>query len=93
MSCYVNGVNISSDDNAVRIVTENETTKYYPRFRNMPDPNKVDPTDHIIYDGGTISSDVIDDSTQLISYDGGTISSNATNGNIQSISYDGGSVD
>lgn len=73
MSCYVNGVNISGDDSAVRIVAENETTKYYPKFRNVPDPNRVDPTDHIIYDGGSIGTSSTDDDSQSISYDGGTI--------------------
>ncbi len=54
MSRYINGMNIDNDDNAVKIIAENETTKYYPKFRSTPDPDKVDPTDDIIYDGGSV---------------------------------------
>lgn len=55
MSRYVNGVNIEDDENAIRIISENETMKYYPKFKNTPDPEKLDPADVVIYDGGTVN--------------------------------------
>lgn len=54
MSRYINGINVDDDNSAVRVVAENETMKYYPKFRSTPDPDKIDPTDNIIYDGGSV---------------------------------------
>ena len=54
MARYINGVNINDTNDAIRITTENETTKYYPQFKNALDSDKIDPKNNVIYDGGTV---------------------------------------
>lgn len=52
MAKYINGLEV--DAKATRkVVTENETVKYYPKFYGNPDPDKIDIDEPVIYDGGS----------------------------------------
>lgn len=54
MARYVNGLELDDDNKTQRVVTQDETVKYYPKFRNTPNPEKVNPKDSVVYDGGTV---------------------------------------
>lgn len=74
MSRYINGTDVSSGNNTLKIVVENETTKYYPKFRNTPDTEKINPDDKVIYDGGSIDEDSEEStSSEKVIYDSGSV--------------------
>lgn len=73
MSRYINGTDISGGNNTLKIVVENETTKYYPKFRNTPDTEKINPKDKVIYDGGSIDEGSSSTSSEQVIYDSGSV--------------------
>ena len=73
MSQYINGTDISGGNNTLKIVIENETTKYYPKFRNTPDAEKINPHNKVIYDGGSIDEDSEYSSDEQVIYDSGSV--------------------
>lgn len=72
MSRYINGTDISDGNNTLKIVVENETTKYYPKFRNAPDTKKINPKDKVIYDGGSIDEGSPSTSSEQVIYNSGS---------------------
>lgn len=54
MSNYINGHELDNENPTRKVVTEQETVKYYPRFRGNPDSQQVNVDKTIIYDGGDV---------------------------------------
>lgn len=52
MAKYINGLEVDAKVTR-KVVTENETVKYYPKFYGNPDPDKIDIDEPVIYDGGS----------------------------------------